>query len=256
MQSQEINKLEKSLSLLIMISSKELRVTLINSIDFKIIDKSNSVYSEEINIVEILSELKNKLNKFNLSNVVKVTLVLNNKLSVLIPNDLYEENNCLDYLKFNSRLITNDTASSDYVEELDTHNIYIAYGNITNYLIEKFGSFEYFHYSTVLLKKLYSETLNDEKLRFYVNINKSYLNIIIFDGRKLDYINTFEYETKEDILYFILFVMEQNKMVNDETKINLIVKKEFIEENYSYLSKFIKNIDIKNIEFTIENIVI
>ena len=50
--------------------------------------------------------------------------------------------------------------------------------------------------------------------------------------------------------------MEQNKMVNDETKINLIVKKEFIEENYSYLSKFIKNIDIKNIEFTIENIVI
>ena len=158
MQSQEINKLEKSLSLLIMISSKELRVTLINSIDFKIIDKSNSVYSEEINIVEILSELKNKLNKFNLSNVVKVTLILNNKLSVLIPNDLYEENNCLDYLKFNSRLITNDTASSDYVEELDTHNIYIAYGNITNYLIEKFGSFEYFHYSTVLLKKLYSES--------------------------------------------------------------------------------------------------
>ena len=256
MQSQEINKLEKSLSLLIMISSKELRVTLLNSIDFKIIDKSNSVYSEEINIVEILSELKNKLNIFNLSNVVKVTLVLNNKLSVLIPDDLYEENNCLDYLKFNSRLITNDTASSDYVEELDTHNIYIAYGNITNYLIEKFGSFEYFHYSTVLLKKLYSETLNDEKLRFYVNINKSYLNIIIFDGRKLDYINTFEYETKEDILYFILFVMEQNKMVNDETKINLIVKKEFLEENYSYLSKFIKNIDIKNIEFTIENIVI
>ena len=256
MQSQEINKLEKSLSLLIMISSKELRVILINSIDFKIIDKSNSVYSEEINIVEILSELKNKLNKFNLSNVVKVTLILNNKLSVLIPNDLYEENNCLDYLKFNSRLITNDTASSDYVEELDTHNIYIAYGNITNYLIEKFGSFEYFHYSTVLLKKLYSETLKDEKLRFYVNINKSYLNIIIFDGRKLDYINTFEYETREDILYFILLVMEQNKMVNDETKINLIVKKEFLEENYSYLSKFIKNIDIQNIEFTIENIVI
>ena len=149
MQSQEINKLEKSLSLLIMISSKELRVTLINSIDFKIIDKSNSVYSEEINIVEILSELKNKLNKFNLSNVVKVTLVLNNKLSVLIPDDLYEENNCLDYLKFNSRLITNDTASSDYVEELDTHNIYIAYGNITNYLIEKFGSFEYVHVASV-----------------------------------------------------------------------------------------------------------
>ena len=256
MQSQEINKLEKSLSLLIMISSKELRVILINSIDSKIIDQSNSVYSDEIKIDEILSELKNKLNKFNLLNVVKVTLILNNKLSVLVPKDLFQENNRLDYLKFNSRLIKNDTASSDYIEELDTHNIYIAYVNITNYLIEKFGSFEYFHYSTVLLKKLYSESLNDQKLKFYVNINKSYLNIIIFKGRGLNYFNTFEYETKDDILYFILFVIEQNKLINDETKINLIVKKELHKENYSYLTKFIKNTGIKNIEFTVENIVI
>ena len=43
MQSQEINKLEKSLSLLIIISSKELKVLLRNSIDSKIINQSNSV---------------------------------------------------------------------------------------------------------------------------------------------------------------------------------------------------------------------
>ena len=66
MQSQEINKLEKSLSLLIIISSKELKVLLRNSIDSKIINQSNSVYSGKININEILSELKNKLNEFDL----------------------------------------------------------------------------------------------------------------------------------------------------------------------------------------------
>mgnify|MGYP001955946502 FL=1 len=72
----------------------------------------------------------------------------------------------------------------------------------------------------------------------------------------MNYFNTFEYETKDDILYFILFVIEQNKLINDETKINLIVKKELHKENYSYLTKFIKNTGIKNIEFTVENIVI
>ena len=130
MQSQEINKLEKSLSLIIMISSKELKLLLRNSIDSKIIDQNYSYYAEEIEIDKILSELKNKLKEFNLLNVVKVTLVLNNKLSVLVPNDFFQEDNCLDYLKFNSRLIKNDTASSDYIEELKTHNVYIAYGNI------------------------------------------------------------------------------------------------------------------------------
>ena len=256
MQSQEISKLEKSLSLIIMISSKELKLLLRNSIDSQIIDKISSNYSEEIELEEILSELRKKLKEFNLLNVVKVTLVLNNKLSVLIPNDFFNEENRLDYLKFNSRLIKNDTASSDYIEELKTHNVYIAYGNITNFLIEKFGSFEYFHYNTVLLKKLYFELSTDKKIIIYVNINKSYLNIIVFKGKKLYYSNTFNYKSKDDILYFLLFVMEQNKLVNNKTKIKLIGEKEDINQHYTYLSKFVKNIEIKNSGYAIENIVI
>ena len=66
MQSQEISKLEKSLSLIIMISSKELKLLLRDSIDSQIIDQISSNYSEEIEIEEILSELKNKLKEFNL----------------------------------------------------------------------------------------------------------------------------------------------------------------------------------------------
>ena len=256
MQSQEISKLEKSLSLIIMISSKELKLLLRNSIDSEIIDKNYSYYSEEIEIEEILTQLKIKLKEFNLINVVKVILILNNKLSVLVPNDFFKEDNCLDYLKFNSRLIKNDVASSDYIEELKAYNVYIAYGNITNYLIEKFGSFEYFHYNTVLLKKLYFELSADKKIIIYVNINKSYLNIIVFKGKKLYYSNTFNYKSKDDILYFLLFVMEQNKLVNNKTKIKLIGEKEDINQHYTYLSKFVKNIEIKNSGYAIENIVI
>ncbi len=256
MQSQEISKLEKSLTLIIMISSKELKLLLRNSIDSEIIDKNYSYYSEEIEIEEILTQLKIKLKEFNLINVVKVILILNNKLSVLVPNDFFKEDNCLDYLKFNSRLIKNDVASSDYIEELKAYNVYIAYGNITNYLIEKFGSFEYFHYNTVLLKKLYFELSTDKKIIIYVNINKSYLNIIVFKGKKLYYSNTFNYKSKDDILYFLLFVMEQNKLVNNKTKIKLIGEKEDINQHYTYLSKFVKNIEIKNSGYAIENIVI
>ena len=52
---------------------------------------------------------------------------------------------------------------------------------------------------------------------------------------------TFNYKSKDDILYFLLFVMEQNKLVNNKTKIKLIGEKEIINHHYTYLSKFIKN---------------
>ena len=44
MQSQEISKLEKSLSLIILISSKELKLLLRNSIDSEIIDQNYTYY--------------------------------------------------------------------------------------------------------------------------------------------------------------------------------------------------------------------
>ena len=89
----------------------------------------------------------------------------------------------------------------------------------------------------------------------YVNINKSYLNIIVFKGRELNYSNTFDYKSKEDILYFVLFVIEQNKLVNNKTKIKLIGEEKIINQHYAYLLKFIKNIEIKNSGYLIENIV-
>jgi hypothetical protein len=54
MQSQEISKLEKSLSLIILISSKELKLLLRNSIDSEIIDQNYTYYSEEIEIEKIV----------------------------------------------------------------------------------------------------------------------------------------------------------------------------------------------------------
>ena len=98
--------------------------------------------------------------------------------------------------------------------------------------------------------------LQIKKIIIYVNINKSYLNIIVFKGRELNYSNSFNYKSKDDILYFLLFVMEQNKLVNNKTKIKLIGEKEDTNHHYTYLSKFVKNIEIKNSGYAIENIVI
>ena len=139
---------------------------------------------------------------------------------------------------------------------VDAVALWLEAHGINNYLVEKFGSFEYFHYTTVLLKKLYSDNPKDKIARIYVNINKSYLNIIVFNGKELNYYNTFDYESKDDILYFILFVIEQNKLINNETKMKLIGEEKIIKNYYNYLSKFIKNLEMKNTEYDIENIVI
>ena len=54
-----------------------------------------------------------------------------------------------------------------------------------NYHLQQNIKLIYQQLLTVLLKKLYSDTPKDKIARIYVNINKSYLNIIVFKGKEL-----------------------------------------------------------------------
>ena len=81
-------------------------------------------------------------------------------------------------------------------------------------------------------------------ISFYASVRHNLLNLVIFKGRKLYYSNTFEYQTKEDLLYYILFASKQVKVVNSQTKITFLREKKLKSVEFEYLRKFIKNIEV------------
>tara|TARA_B100001175_G_C19428088_1_gene599712 strand:+ start:166 stop:972 length:807 start_codon:yes stop_codon:yes gene_type:complete len=243
MQSQEI-KIEPSTSLIIKLSSYG--VTLVvsdnlgNIIEFN--QKQFKEYVEDSYLTENL-ELFIKESDINISNISNVELIVCNKLSSIVPKNLFEEKLSLDYLKFNSKLLKDDYPANDIIEEIGAVNVYLPYVNVNNYIIEKFGSFNYYHYSTILIKKLIKHN-SSRDLALYANIELNNFQVLILKNRKLIYYNNFDIIEKEDILYFILFVMEQNKIDCNNYKLLLLgdIRKE--SDTYKLLKKFINNIEI------------
>ena len=243
MQSQEI-KIEPSTSLIIKLSSYG--VTLVvsdnlgNIIEFN--QKQFKEYVEDSYLTENL-ELFIKESDINISNIINVELIVCNKLSSIVPKNLFEEKLSLDYLKFNSKLLKDDYPANDIIEEIGAVNVYLPYVNVNNYVIEKFGSFNYYHYSTILIKKLIKHN-SSRDLALYANIELNNFQVLILKNRKLIYYNNFDIKEKEDILYFILFVMEQNKIDCNNYKLLLLgdIRKE--SDTYKLLKKFINNIEI------------
>ena len=173
MQLQESKKLKQSSVLTILVSLKEISFYFNNSHNKSVIDSKLVSIEENNDISSILDLLKKTLSEFDLSNVLKVKLILNNKLSTLVPNELYDEKLNKDYLKYNCDLIDNDTTAVDEIIELDIKNIYVPYENINNFLIETFGSFDFFHFTSILIKKIYdSKSIKERhRHRYEVNIN-------------------------------------------------------------------------------------
>ena len=243
MQSLE-TKIEPSTNLIIKLGANNIDLMLLNSIGC-IIVYIDRKFNEKLSPTKLLKKLDFIINESDINsyNVISVKLIVFNKLSTLIPLNLFDENLSLHYLKFNSKLLKNDYAANDLIEEVGAVNVYIPFININNYLVEKFGSFNYYHYSTILIKKLLKyNSVSDTNV--YANIQLKNFQILIFKNKNFLYYNNFEIKDKEDILYFILFALEQNKIDNIKNKLLLIgdIKKE--DDTYLFLIKFIKNIDI------------
>ena len=241
MLSQENRKLNQSQNLKINVSLNELTVILKSVSENTTIFSKNLKFPENSSTDVLLDKLKLCLEKLELRNVLRVKLVVNNDLSVLVPNNIYDNDLKLNYLKFNSEVLENDTAEVDELIEIDAKNVYIPYANINNFLIDKFGSFEFYHYSTILIQNIFNKIECSDCIHYNANAQHNFLNIIIFKGKSLIYSNSFNYKTKEDLLYYILFVSKQLNVVNSETEIMFVSNNKEASEEFNYLKKFVKN---------------
>ena len=88
--------------------------------------------------------------------------------------------------------------------------------NINNYLFEVYGEFEYKHASTILLEHVLIQEKHSRDNTIYINVELFHFEMVVVKKGKLQLYNTFEYHTKEDFIYFILFTIEQLKL-NPET---------------------------------------
>jgi hypothetical protein len=145
-----------------------------------------------------------------------VLLIYQNELSTCVPKSLFNEENNADYLKFNSKILNTDFIAYDEISVNDCINVFVPYVNINNYIFDRFGVFEYKHASTILIQTLIQKIANSKNTELYINVSKNHFEIIAIEMGQLMIYNTFEYHTKEDFIYFILFTVEQLKL-NPET---------------------------------------
>ena len=235
----------------------------LNGLSFCIIDLiSNEIdflrtYSLSKNTTpkELLKTLKKGFKENNeLSNSFSsVKIIHYNNLSTVVPEPLFDKNNALSYLKFNSKILQNDYAAYDEIFNNECVNVYIPYVNINNYIFKMFDSFVYNHYSSIILEKVKLNEKNTITPSLYLNINSNHMELIYFVKNKLIFYNRFDFSTKEDIIYYLLFTIDQLKLNPEEIPLVITGNISEDDDNYQIIYKYIRNVSIFNSEINQEN---
>jgi len=203
-------------------------------------------FSEPCAPEEILVQLKKAVNSNSAltEDVAKVSLTYATDMYTVVPAVLYQEEKASEYLKFNSKILATDFIASDSVENYGLMVVFVPFMNINNYLFETFGSFEYYHNTSLLLKLILDIEKFSKNPKVYLHVQQEHIDCIALNDGTLQLCNTFPYKTEEDLIYYVLFCLEQLKLNPDSIEVVCLgsIKKE--DSIYSLLFKYIRNLSL------------
>jgi len=173
----------------------------------------------------------------------EVVVLHENNLNTFVPAPFFDEDYKGSYLQYNTKVFETDYFSFDTIDNQDMVNVYVPYVNVNNYLIDQFGSFEYKHSCSILVAKLLDASKNIDAVKMYIHVASNHFEIIVIQNHQLQLFNSFEYQTADDFLYYLLFTAEQLHLNPETFKLLLLGNISENDELYQKAYQYIRNIE-------------
>ncbi len=237
------NKLKDNYTLTIQYSLDGLSFVIFDKEEQKFLCLKHYHYTEKnIQLDTLLLELQEKEN-WKLNDFKETTLLIDNNKNTFIPSKYSQSDSNDKFLKLLN--ITKDEKHlTDTIVSGETSNIYPVSEDIVKSIDE---TIKIRHASSILVESLIKEFSDrTQEIRAFVNVKNNSYELIIINNSILVFHNYFNFSTKEDFLYFLLFTLEQLKLDNETIPLYFMG---FIEEKSPIVelcSRYIRNIRFFN----------
>lgn len=237
---------KKYIRLILQISLSEISFCIINTLSNTFETIGNFSLAKSTNLTEIEEEIINFIKKTPIlqSKFDSVLVLHNNNLTSFVPQVMFDEQYLASYLQYNIKVFETDFITYDEIANYEMNCAYIPYVNINNSLIDCYGSFNYKHSYSILVKKILDLSKNNDEPQVFVHIEKLYFQIIVVKNQKLLLFNTFEYKTKEDFIYYILFTLEQLQLNPETIPVKMLGNITKESEVYQMAYKYVRNVSL------------
>ncbi len=207
--------------------------------DYNFNEVNNSPQKLISNITSIYNSQELLQHKYKSVSVTHI-----NNLYSLVPKPLFNEDKLQDYVSYNNKVYPQDFLVFDEIKKQDIITVFIPYVNINNFLLDKFGGFEYRHNATVLIESLMAIYKYSLVPHVFAHIDDDHFELIIIANKKLQLYNTFKFSTREDFIYYVLFTTEQLKLNLEKIEFVMLGNVEKDDMLYSMAYKYIRNVSL------------
>jgi hypothetical protein len=182
---------------------------------FDLSDRGRNVYipgeEEHIRTARLDELFKTEL-KWLCQPFAAIRILYEQGKSTLVPDALFAADSRKAVFDFN---VANGRAPEeeiryDRIKSVNAYNLYRIPSEMHALMTNYFPESKIYHHSTSLITSIIQKYRNaDTDNNLFVNTAANHIDIVRIKDKKLEYYNSFRYNTAEDFMYYLVFVVEQ-----------------------------------------------
>lgn len=200
---------------------------IVRQFEFELLENSPEGYKKKLQTIFDQLDLKEEYAEY--------TMAWSTPKQTLVPISVYNESSAGAIFKLMfGEDVDLKTIDFNRLMELGMVSVYEIPDWVKSFFIRRFPHIIFKHEHAMTLRALFQK--KTFKRNIVIGFCDSYLNISVISKNDLIFSNSFEFQTEEDILYHLLFVIEKEELTDKEGEINFL----YIDEKTEASAKEVK----------------
>jgi len=240
----------KSYNLSIQVSLDGFSFTIFNTLNSKFL----SLESAELDYLENPADFRNTFEEFVRehqwlgSDFGGVSIFYETSNSTLVPASLYDPHDQELLARFNFVVDKGMEVMHDHLKSADAYLLYSIPVELKSMLRRLFPGHSLKCHASVLIEVLLIQYKNQPPAkRMFVNVRNAQIEVVITEGKQLVFYNSFPYHSKQDFIYYIIFVIEQLNLNPELIELKLSGRIDKKSTLYDMAWKYVRNIDFQEL---------
>lgn len=177
----------------------------------------------------------------------QVRLAVQNRHFTLLPAPLFREGDEATYLQLHHTAdAVQEVVRYYYHPARDMVNVFAAERRVAEWFAQLYPAGKLLHHTSALLEGLVHQSDRGAPRRLYVSISAQQVTLLVIRDKKPEFCNVFTFATPEDLIYYIILVMQELQLNPDQDPV--VVWGDLLHDSalFTILRKYIRNIRFGN----------
>jgi hypothetical protein len=149
-----------------------------------------------------------------------IEIIYSSENLTLVPQAFFQQGAAEKFFGFNHEIERGNMVDKTLLPKAEAWCIYNIPENLKEFLVLKFPKATIRHNLYPLIERSLKENRNfPDRKQVHLNFFRSYFELIVITGTKLQLCNQFNYSAESDVTYYVLYVFEQLKLSSDTTEL-------------------------------------